>query len=105
MKPFGLQHHALWSERTHVQPHRGGPGAAIEGECQRTLCQILSVKRVGDEEHFRFDLAVGALDGKPASGRRVVESLAVHRDLVMRDYRRDFRDIVMFFLIPIGGFV
>ena len=98
-----LHHHALRSERAHVQPHRGGAGAAIEREGQRTLAGVLSVKRVGDEKHFGFGLAVAALEGKPAGRRRVAERLAVQRDLVMRDNGRNFADIVMFFLV--GGFV
>ena len=69
-----LQDDALGSERSHVQPHRGGAGATIEGESQRTLARILAVKRVGDEKHLGFDLAVGALQGKPAGGRRVVQT-------------------------------
>ena len=82
-----------------MQPHRGRAGAAVEGKSQRTLRGILAIKRVGDEKHFRFDLAVGALQRKPSSRRGVGERLAVHGDRVMRDDRRDFADVEMFFFV------
>src|SRR6266436_2446262 len=58
-----LKHDALRSERSHVQPHRGGARAAIERERQRTLSGFLPIERVGGEKHFGVYFAVAALDG------------------------------------------
>ena len=74
----------------------------MNANVKRTLCGVLSVERVGNEKHFGFRLAIVALQRKPARCRRVIQRLAVQRDLMMRDYRRDFRHVVMFFLV--GGF-
>src|SRR6266403_359909 len=101
-----LKDDALWSERAHVEPHRGRARAAVERKRQRTLSGFLPIERVGDEKHFGVYFAVATLDGKPPGRRLVTESLVVQRDLVMRDDGGNFRHVVMFFLVLIfiGGF-
>src|SRR5208282_1759933 len=98
---IGLQYHPFGTERAHMEPHGSGAGPAIECEGERTLVSILTVERVGNEKHLRLDLAVAALDGKPAGGGGIGESLSIQAELVMRDHGRDFGDVVVFLFI--GG--
>src|SRR5208282_3047242 len=86
---IGLQYHPFGTERAHMETHGSGAGPAIECEGERTLVSILTVERVGNEKHLRLDLAVAALDGKPAGGGGIGESLSIQAELVMRDHGRD----------------
>ena len=81
-----------------MEPDGRRPRAAVKRESQRTLLNILTVEGVGHEKHLGFDLAVAALDGKPSRGGRVLQRLAVYRDLAMRHHRRNFGDVKLFFI-------
>jgi len=87
---------------TRVDRHVGMMQSCLlytsERECQRPFPRILSVENVSHEKHFRFRLAVFPLNRKPAGRRCVAKSPTSHGNLVMRNYRRNFRHIVMFFL-------
>ena len=91
------------SQRAHMKPDGRRPRAAVERESQRTLFNILTVEGVGHEKHLGFDLAVAALDGKASRGRRVFQHLAVYRDLAMRHHRRNFGDVILFFIFVSPG--
>ena len=75
------------------------PGPPLNANVSGRVARILTVQRVGHEKHFRFNLAVGALDGKPSRGRGVLERLAADRDLMMRHYRRDFGHVEVLFFV------
>src|SRR5262249_21658391 len=86
-------------ERTHVQPDCGGAGTAVESKCQRTLGRILAIECVGDKKHFRFDFSVGTFEWQASGSSRVFQQGPIDSDLVVRDDRRDFADVVVFLLV------
>ena len=59
------------------------PGPPLKANVSGRLARVLAVERVGDVEHFRFDLAVAALDGQASGGGCVLQQFAVDGDLVM----------------------
>ena len=71
---IGLEHDAFRPERSHVQPDRSRAGAAVEGKSERPLGGVLAVERVGDVEHFGFDLAIAALDREASGGGCVLQA-------------------------------
>ena len=90
-----------------MQPDRGRSRAAVEGEGERSLGRVLAVERVGDKEHFSFNLAVAALDGEASGGRGVLQGLAVHSDLVVGRDGSDLGHVkalfFLFFIFVVAG--
>ena len=66
--------HALRAERAEVQPHRGGAGAAVEGEGDRPRGFLRIVLHVSGEENLRARLSGGVLRLQVAGGSGVAEA-------------------------------
>ena len=80
-----------------MQPDGRRSRTAIEGERERTLRGLLTVERVGHVKHFRFNLAVAALDGEASGAGTVLQQFSVDRGLVMGHNRRGLGHVVMLF--------
>ncbi|KGW51903.1 peptidase S10 serine carboxypeptidase domain protein [Burkholderia pseudomallei MSHR684] len=80
------RHEALGPERAEMQPDRRRARPAVVEKRDGPLAERLIVGRVRDIEERRFGgAALRVARAQVAGGRGVVDRLAVHRDLVMRD--------------------
>ena len=91
------------AKRAHVQPNSRRSRAAVECKRQRALRRFLAIERVGDKEHFGFDFSMTALDRKPPRCCRVLQSHAIHLDLVMSHNWRHFGHVVVLFFLVVTG--
>ena len=74
--------YVLRRERSHVQPDCRGARPAVVQERERTYFRLLTIFRVGDEEHSRGDLTVVEPNRQRAGGGGVLDLAPVDPDAV-----------------------